>query len=154
MFVNEANKQLAWGTLICHAECNILLDNRCVSKSSGSGGCAEVPNTTRLYLLNQRDWNNRLEKFKRMVKYHFLFFIFQHPVLLVLLGKHHCKDHDDVMKWYKFPRYWPFVRGIHRSAVNSPHKDQWRGGLMFSLICAWTNAWVINRRWFESPSRL
>ena len=24
--------------------------------------------------------------------------------------------HDDVMKWKHFPRYWPFVRGIHRSA--------------------------------------
>ena len=23
--------------------------------------------------------------------------------------------HDDVIKWNHFPRYWPFVRGIHRS---------------------------------------
>ena len=29
--------------------------------------------------------------------------------------------------------------------VNSPHKGQWRGGLMFSLICVWTNGWVNNR---------
>ena len=43
--------------------------------------------------------------------------------------------HDDVIKWKHFPRYWPFVRGIHRSPVNSPHKGQWRGALMFSLIC-------------------
>ena len=43
-----------------------------------------------------------------------------------------------------FPRYWPFVRGIHRSPVNSPHKSQWRGALMFSLICAWINGWVNN----------
>ena len=26
--------------------------------------------------------------------------------------------------------------------VNSSHKDLWRGALMFSLICAWTNDWV------------
>ena len=26
-----------------------------------------------------------------------------------------------VIKWKRFPRYWPFVRGIHRSPVNSPH---------------------------------
>ena len=39
----------------------------------------------------------------------------------------------------------PFVRGIHRSPVSSPHKGQWRGGLMFSLICAWINACVNNR---------
>ena len=31
------------------------------------------------------------------------------------------------------------------SPVNSPHKVQWRGALMFSLICAWTNSWVNNR---------
>ena len=33
----------------------------------------------------------------------------------------------------------PFVRGIHRSPVYSPHKGQWRGALMLSLICAWAN---------------
>ena len=26
----------------------------------------------------------------------------------------------------KFPRYWHFVREIHRSPVGSPHKGQWR----------------------------
>ena len=44
-----------------------------------------------------------------------------------------------------FPRYWPFVRGIHWSPVNSPHKGQWRGALMFSLICVCINGWVNNR---------
>ena len=53
--------------------------------------------------------------------------------------------HDDVIKWKHFPRYWPFVRGIHRSPLNSPHKGQWRGALMFSLICVWINGWVHNR---------
>ena len=42
------------------------------------------------------------------------------------------------------PRYWPFVRRIHRSPVNSPHKGQWRGALIFSLICAWINGWINN----------
>ena len=50
----------------------------------------------------------------------------------------------DVIKWKNFPRYWPFVRGIHRSPVNSPHKGQWCGVLMFSLFCAWINDWVNN----------
>ena len=27
----------------------------------------------------------------------------------------------------------------------SPHKGQWRGALMFSLICSWINTWVHNR---------
>ena len=53
--------------------------------------------------------------------------------------------HDDVIKWKHFPRYWPFVRGIHRSPVNSPHKGQWRGALMFSLICVGLNGWINNR---------
>ena len=44
-----------------------------------------------------------------------------------------------------FPRHWTFVRGIHRSRVNSAHKGQWRGALMLSLICAWIKGWVNNR---------
>ena len=91
-----------------------------------------------------------------------------------------CK-HDDVVKWKHFPRYWPFVRGFHRSqrsclicyyitclwcvsCVNmmtssngnifrvtgllwgefTGHKGHWRGALMFSLICVWTNSWAPN----------
>ena len=54
---------------------------------------------------------------------------------------------DGVIKWKHFLRYWPLVKEIHRSAVNSPHQGQWEwcGALMFSLICAWTNGWVNNR---------
>ena len=52
--------------------------------------------------------------------------------------------HDDVIKWKHFPHYWPFVQGIHQSPVNSLHKAQWHGALMFSLICAWINGWVNN----------
>ena len=63
--------------------------------------------------------------------------------------------HDYVIKWKHFPRYWPFMRGIHRSPRNSPYKGQWRGSFMFSLIC------TLNKRlskqswgwWFETPSR-
>ena len=50
--------------------------------------------------------------------------------------------YDYVIKWKHFPRYWPFMRGIHRSPMDSPHKGQWRGALMFSSICAWINGWV------------
>ena len=55
-----------------------------------------------------------------------------------------CRVHDDVTKWKHFPRDWPFVRGIHRSPVNSPHRGQWCEALMFSLICAWSNSWANN----------
>ena len=30
--------------------------------------------------------------------------------------------HNDVIKWKHFPHCWPFVRGIHRSLLNSPQK--------------------------------
>ena len=40
--------------------------------------------------------------------------------------------------------YWSFERGIHPSPVDSPHKGQWRGALMFSLLCARTNGWANN----------
>ena len=54
-----------------------------------------------------------------------------------------------------FPRYWPFVRRIHRSPVNSPHKGQWRGTLLFSLICALNKRLSKQSRylWFGTPSR-
>ena len=38
-----------------------------------------------------------------------------------------------------------FVRRIHRSLVNSPHKSQWRGALRVSSICAWINSRVNTR---------
>ena len=66
-----------------------------------------------------------------------------------------CRNHDDVIKWKHFPRIWPFVRGIHRSPVYSPYNGQWRGALVFSLICAWIKG-LSKQSWgwrFETPSR-
>ena len=57
----------------------------------------------------------------------------------------HARWHDEVIKWKYFPRYWPFVREIHRSPVNSPHKGQWHEALTFSLIWSWMNSWGNNR---------
>ena len=69
--------------------------------------------------------------------------------------------HDDAIKWKHFPRCWPFVRGNHRSPINSPHKGQWRGALIvfFALMVSLT--WALNKRlskhsfgcWFDTPSR-
>ena len=56
------------------------------------------------------------------------------------LDVHHY--HDDNIKWKHFPLYWPFVRGIHWSVVDSHQKGQWRGALMFSVFCAWRNGWA------------
>ena len=60
---------------------------------------------------------------------------------------------DDVIQWKHFPRYWPFVRGIHRSPVISPHKGQWRGDLIFFDMRL--NKWLSKQswdRWSETPS--
>ena len=61
---------------------------------------------------------------------------------------------DDVIKRKHFPLYRPFVKGIHRSPLDSPHKGRWHGALMFSFICAWKRLIRQARcRWFETPSR-
>ena len=57
------------------------------------------------------------------------------PAVFTLLWRHQMET---------FSRYWPCVRGIHRSTVNFPYKGQWRGVLMFTLICSWINVWVNN----------
>ena len=54
-----------------------------------------------------------------------------------------------LVSWWRhqmetFSALLAFVRGIHRSPVNSPHKGQWRGTFMFSLISTRTNGWVNN----------
>ena len=57
-----------------------------------------------------------------------------------------------VVAWWRhqmgtFSVLMALVRGIHRSPVNSPHKSQWRGALMFSLICLdqIEQSWASNR---------
>ena len=58
-------------------------------------------------------------------------------------------SYDDVIKWENFQCYWPFVRGIHRSPVNSPHKGQWRWALMFSKSEVPQNSTLVQARNFS-----
>ena len=51
-----------------------------------------------------------------------------------------------------FSVYLALSAGIHWSPVNSPLKGQWRGALMFSLICAWRLSKQSWGCWFETPS--
>ena len=88
------------------------------------------------------------ENFIKMMTFSFQCLSPNRPISLaspLLVGYCCVAYHDDVMKWKHFPRYGPFVRGIHRSPVNSPHKGQCREAFMFSLICVWINGWVNNR---------
>ena len=43
-------------------------------------------------------------------------------------------------------RGWVIGPLCHRSPMNSLHKDQWRGALIFSFNCAWINGWVNSRQ--------
>ena len=83
------------------------------------------------------------------MQWDFLSYIKTHTSLKSLWCQHDSPRFQNISSWRHhmehFPRYWPFVRGIHRSPVVSPHKGQWRDPLMFSLICAWTNAWANKR---------
>ena len=69
------------------------------------------------------------------------------PCVTTTLVRRQQVFHDDVIKWKHFPLYWPFVRGIHRSLVNSLYQqmNQWHRALMFSLICPWTSDRTNNR---------
>ena len=60
---------------------------------------------------------------------------------------------NDVIKWKHFLRYWPFVRGIHQWPVDTQHKGQWRGALMFDLRLNKRLSKQSRRWWFETPLR-
>ena len=58
-------------------------------------------------------------------------------------------QHDDVIEWKHFPRYWPFVRGIRRS-----QRPVARGFDVFFNLCLYKPLNKQSRRWwFETPSR-
>ena len=55
------------------------------------------------------------------------------------------------MSWWRhqmetFSALLALCAGNSPVPVNSPHKSQWRGALVFSLICARINDWVNNRQ--------
>ena len=49
------------------------------------------------------------------------------------------------LPWWRHQMEKFSMQRIHRSPVKSPPKGQWRGALLFSLICTWINGWVSNR---------
>ena len=52
--------------------------------------------------------------------------------------------HADIIKWKHIPRYWSFVRGIHRHRWISAQRPVTRSFDIF-LIFTWFNGWVNNR---------
>ena len=86
-----------------------------------------------------KSYNNGPIMFKQIIKQ-----IQFHRIICFWMCFSLFGDHNDVIKSIHFPRCRLFVRGSHRSPLTSPHKGQWRGALMFSLIYAWTNSWANN----------
>ena len=66
---------------------------------------------------------------------------------------HHLHQYNPCFQSHHLHQYNPCFQSHHlhqynpcfRSPGNSPHKGQWRGALIFSLICTWINGWVNNR---------
>ena len=63
---------------------------------------------------------------------------FRQNTMLDRTPPHHLKPCLQGESWVSFVR-------SSQSPVNSPHKGQRGGALMFSLICIWINGWVNNR---------
>ena len=53
--------------------------------------------------------------------------------------------YDDIIKWKHFPCCWPFVRGMHLSPANSPHKASDAEVWCSLWFAPWINGWVNTR---------
>ena len=58
-------------------------------------------------------------------------------------------SHNVFVTWWRhqmetFSAWLALCAGNSPVPVNSPHKGQWRGALVWSLICVWINGWVNN----------
>ena len=98
-------------------------NNRNITKNNRTHNC--IPSGEPLDEVVSSWWWNMASRYRG-------FGVYQHE-------SRDASHHDDVIKWKYFPRYGPFVWGIHRSPVNSLYKDQWR---CFLLVSAWINDWV------------
>ena len=65
--------------------------------------------------------------------------------------------HDDVIKWKHLPRYWPFVRGIHRSTVTGEFPAQMPAMRSFEVFFDLRLNKRLSKQWrdwlFETQSR-
>ena len=76
--------------------------------------------------------------------------VFTFVILLHCYKSSHCNTSVPIVTWWRnqmetFSALLALCAGNSKVPVNSPHKGQWRGALMFSLICARINDWVNNR---------
>ena len=70
------------------------------------------------------------------------------------LWHHPTGTHDDVIKWKHFPRYWPFLKGIHQSTVDSLTMPNYAelSSFLWSAPEKKRLSKQARRRWFETLS--
>ena len=122
--------------------CNVIRILKTFSTETPSASlaiCAGNPSVIFFYLIP-------IEMYTWLSYSGFIWDILQKELLWIWKYLWDMVIHDDVMKWKHYPRYLPFVWGIHRWPVNSPHKGRWHGALIFSLTCVWINGWVNHRK--------
>ena len=62
----------------------------------------------------------------------------------ILFCRFHRMYENRFLPWWRHPMK-TFSALLTICAMNSPHKGQWRGALMFSFISGWISGWVNNR---------
>ena len=77
---------------------------------------------------------------------------FTGTVAMIAQGRKWLNHHMNLREpWWRhqmetFSALLAICAGNSPVPVNFPHKGQWRGALMFALICVWIIAWVNNRK--------
>ena len=71
--------------------------------------------------------------------------------LLDATARFHSIPKDSFYSWWRhqmetFSALLAICAGNSPVPGEFPHKGQWRGALMFFLICVWKNGWVNNRK--------
>ena len=77
-------------------------------------------------------------------------------IIEIFLSQENCNKtcHVDIIKWKHFPRYWFFVRGIHRLPMYSPQKKivTQKFDVFIDLRLNIRISKHSKRRWFKTPS--
>ena len=110
------------------------------TRSGGSGGEGSLPNSFGwefiLFIKHISTGEHSLHISWRSTHILHLYFLFS-------WWRHQMETCSAPLAFVRGIHRW--LRGIHRSPVNSPHTDQWCGALVFSLICVWRNGSVNNQ---------
>ena len=93
-------------------------------------------------------WMNKLQWKSNETKYFSFKKMYSRMSLTILFWPQCVNSHGPSTGWRHQMETFSALLAIcaGNSSVNSQHKGQWRRALMLSLICAWINSWVHNRK--------